>query len=134
MTVLLYVSFAAEDRPIAQEIAERLSQRHVAVYPPQIGQVNSLATGGIECAISQADAFLALLSPSFLTSSLCRRERELALHREQRGRFAGAKPNFVQVLEVRATPYHEAGPLRGRPWLNMTTEQGKESALNDLVR
>jgi TIR domain len=131
--VLLFLSYADEDKDIAQEIAERLSVRQVKVYP-HVGHVNgALACCSSEGAIGQADAFLALLSPSFLTSSSCRRERELALHRERRRCTAGAGADFVQVLQVRATPYHEAGPLRDRPWFDMTTQQAKENALNDLI-
>ena len=132
--VLLYISYAHEDSRIAREIAEQLRQRDVRILPQQVGHAhNGIVNGGIEGAISQADAFLALLSPSFLASASCRREQELALHREHRGQVAEVLPDFVQVLEVRATPYHEAGPLRGRPWLKMTTQQGMDNTLNDLV-
>jgi TIR domain-containing protein len=134
LMALLYMSYAHEDRHIAQEIAEQLRRRDVTVLPPQAGHVhNGLVNGAIEDAIGRADAFLALLSPSFLASAACRRERELALHREQRGRVAGVLAGFVLVLKVRDTPYHEAGPLGGWPWLEITTELGKDNALNDLV-
>lgn len=135
MSVLLFLSYADEDRDIAREITQWLGQRHVDVYPPPSDTVsNDVRTGDPERAISQADAFLALLSPSFLASSSCRRERELALHREQRNSVSGARPTFIQVLQVRETPYHEAGSLRDRPWFDLTSQTAKENALNQLVR
>ena len=134
MTVLLFLSYADEDRDIAVEITQRLSQHHVKVYPPQSGHVNDvLGIGDPEGAISEADAFLALLSPSFLASSSCRRERELALHREQRNLVSGASPSFIRVLQVRETSYHEAGSLRSRPWFDLTTQTARDNVLNHLV-
>jgi len=119
VTVLLFLSYADEDREIAREIGGRLNQEHVRVYPSQNRRDHDdLAIAGHEGSIRQADAFLALLSPSFLASTLCRRERDLALHREQHRQVNGAEPDFVQVLQIRETPYHEAGSLRSRPWFD----------------
>jgi hypothetical protein len=132
--LLLFLSYADDDKEIAGEIAQRLQRGHVKVYPPQTGHDNNdLAFDGPEGAIGQADAFLALLSPSFLASSSCRRERELALHREQHGTVNGTGSGFVQVLQVRETAYHEAGALRSRPWLDLTSQRARETALNELV-
>jgi hypothetical protein len=134
VTVLLFLSYADEDREIAQEIAERLDQEHVRVYPSQNGRYDDdLTIADPEGAIHQADAFLALLSPSFLASTSCRRERDLALHWEQHCQADGAEPEFVQVLQIRETPYAEAGSLRRRPWFDLTSQSAKETTLNDLA-
>jgi hypothetical protein len=134
--VLLFLSYATEDSEIAGEIADRLSSKDVSVYASQHAAGSPvLARAEPERAIQQADAFLALLSPDSLTSSSCRRERELALHREQLGRQeSGSASGFVQVLQVRQTPYHRAGSLHSRPWLDLTGEAVRELVLDDLAR
>lgn len=128
--MLLFLSYAIEDGEIACEIADRLSSKDVSVYPSH-GSTSrlGLTAADPEAAIHQADAFLALLSPDSLTSTSCRRERELALHRQERDSSAG----FVQVLQVRQTPYHRAGLLHSRPWLDLTGEVAREHVLSGLA-
>jgi hypothetical protein len=130
--VLLFLSYANEDSEIAREIADRLSSRDVSVHPARgAASVQGLtaAEPEAEAAIERADAFLALLSPDSLTSASCRREREIALDREELGTDDG----FVQVLQVRETPYHRAGALRRKPWLDLTGDAARDFVLNDLA-
>ena len=132
--MLLFLSYADQDGGIAREIAERLNQVHVRVYPAQGDQDHDDVTiASPEGAIRQADAFLALLSPDFLTSTSCRREQDLALRREQHCWVNDAEPDFVQVLQIRETPHNDAGSLRSRPWFDLTSQSAKETALNDLA-
>jgi len=134
VTVLLFLSYADEDSEIAREIATRLRTDDVSVYSANdsVSRFDSTATEP-EYAIQRADAFLALLSPNSLTSTSCRRERELALYREQRNRDSGTETDFVQVLQIRETPYHQAGSLHIRPWFYLTGQAAKERVLNDLA-
>jgi hypothetical protein len=119
------MSYADDDEDIAGEIAQLLSGDQVQVYPRQ-SVLERCMSRALEGVIGQADAFLALMSPSFLGSSPCRRERDLALN--------WGRADFIQVLEVRTTPYPEDGPLSGRPWFDMTTPHGWQTALSQLVR
>jgi hypothetical protein len=131
--VLLFLSHADEDGEIAREIADRLKSEDVSVYSSQdsAGDFATAATGS-DRVIRQADAFLALLSPSFLTSTSCRRERNLALHPEPAA--DGAGPGFVGVLKVRETPYRRGGVLHDTPWYDLTSRPAFERALDDLAR
>lgn len=127
----LFLSYADEDGEIAREIAARLSSANVSIYSPQDAASES---GSMvlerERAIQQADAFLALLSPYSLTSAPCRRDRQLAFRQERRHRN---NRGFVRVIQVRETPYHQAGWLHSRPWLDLTGPVGKERVLSDLA-
>jgi TIR domain len=134
VTVLLYLSYADEDSEIAHQVADRLSSADVTVYSPHDAADNPVCTiSEPEWAIQQADVFLTLLSPNSLTSPSCRRERELAMYREQRSWDAGAPTQFVQVLQVRQTPYHRAGALRMRPWFDVTGQTAMEPVLSALT-
>jgi hypothetical protein len=131
--VLLFLSHADEDGEIAREIAGRLKGKDVSVYSSQDSASDfATAVTGSDSAIQHADAFLALLSPSFLTSTSCRRERRLALRRESGD--DGAGPGFIRVLKVRETPYHQGGALHATPWYDLTSQPGFERALDDLAR
>ena len=132
--MLLFLSYAYEDRVIAREIAQRLDECQVRVYPPQNGDVShQLVTGGVETAITQADGFLMLLSPHSLASPSCQRESELALQREESGRIHGSGPGFIQVLKIRETCSSEPTSLRELPWFDLTTHHAKEIALSHLA-
>jgi len=132
--LLLFLSYAYEDREVAREIAERLGQEHIRIYPPQNGDVShQIMISGIEGAIGQADGFLVLLSPHSLASSSCQRERDLALHQERSRRTNGSEPAFIQVLKIGETPSPEIRSLQGRPWHDLTSKHSKEIALSDLA-
>ncbi len=131
VTVLLFMSYADEDREIAREIADRLSKEDVSVYSPQHdGDLRGLAGPEPECAIQRADAFLALLSPGFLTSPACRREQDLA---EYRSRADGVADDFIQVLKIRQTPHHHSAALESRPWLDLTGGASWDNVLSGLA-
>jgi TIR domain len=61
----------------------------------------------IEDSLRQADVFLVLLSPAYLRSSWCRRERDIALSRENE-----LGHQFIFVLEVTRTPGADLGFLQ----------------------
>ena len=113
------MSYAAEDSEVARNLAELLSGRDLDVYQWRTDErAPSLNT--IERQISQADGYLALLSPDFLADPLCRRERELATCREQGLRVSDPDARFVQVLVVRQVEDPADGlPPRGE-WADLT--------------
>ena len=87
----------------------------------------------IERAISRADEFVALMSPHFLGSQWCRDEWELALQREHDLQAGNPDLVFIYVLKVIETPHTEGGFLRGRDWLDMTSQANKDDMLAALV-
>jgi len=118
--VLLFLSFAPDDGEVAGAIASWLAERDYRICSRRgTGVDDPQVTGGPEYKISQADAFIAVMSPSFLASASCRRERVLALHREPPN-AAPEPPYFIHVVEVRPTPYIDTGALRARGWVDMT--------------
>lgn len=132
--MLLFLSYADEDGDIAREIAERLRSEHVSVYDPRVGRRHyGVITTDPERAIQQVDAFLALLSADSLTSASCRAEREIAMRRELRGAADGVGADFVRVLQIRDTPYHQAGSLRSQPWFDLVGQRPAKRVINDLA-
>lgn len=119
--MLFFLSYADEDGDLAREIADRLGNEHVSGYASRDGTLPPGATtADPEHAIQRADAFVARRSPDSPTSASCPRERELALYRGWADAAARAGTDFVRVLQIRDTPYHQAGPLRSQPWFDLT--------------
>jgi transcriptional regulator with XRE-family HTH domain len=87
----VFLSYAEQDSETALEIATSLGEQGFEVYRWQ-----DLRGGPFiertEQEISRADAFLVLLSPSYLASSWCRQERELAMHHELDLQASGWRP------------------------------------------
>jgi hypothetical protein len=133
--IVLFLSYAEEDGKTAREIARRLSKHGVEVFWWQHPQNQ----GGrfierIEEEINRADAFLALLSPSYLASTWCRLERELAMHREQDRRACGIARTFIYVLKILDGPYQGAGFLRNYNWVDVASPKKRETALLELAQ
>jgi TIR domain/AAA domain len=126
--VQLFLSYAEEDRERAAEIAGWLGERGFEIYNWR----DPSARGGrfmrqIEDAISQADAFLTLLSPSFIASEWCRREVELAIQREEDLRQQGREPVFIHVLRIAPTRPADLGFLRSYDQVNLTAQAEAEA-------
>ena len=103
---MLFLSYATEDSEVAVAVADWLSE-HVQddVYLWRTGQPIP-TINATEERISQAHGYVALLSPDFPAAPLCRRERELAMSREQDpacGFPAHGSPTFFTV-GVRPVP------------------------------
>lgn len=131
--MLLFLSFAADDVEVAEKIAVWLKQRDFTICSGRGTRVDDpqITGGSLEHKISAADAFLAIMSPSFLASASCRRERVLALHQEPPDAASGP-PYFIYVVEVRRTPYLDTGALRARAWVDMTTGGNEDIAFSEL--
>jgi hypothetical protein len=130
---VLFLSYAEEDRETAGLIADWLRDKGHEVFRWE----DPRRRGGrfirqIEAAINQSDAFLAVLSPSFLTSDWCHRETELGLQREQDLQAVDPDLGFVHVLKILDAPNSDAGFLRSYDWLDLTDPASREVALAEL--
>jgi hypothetical protein len=131
---MLFLSYAEEDGDTASEVAERLRERGLEVWRWQAPENRAgQFIEQIEKAIGAADAFLALLSPSFLASPWCRMERDLALHREQDLRAANPAAAFIRVLKIIDGAYRDAGFLRNYDWVDLASPASRLAALQDLL-
>lgn len=116
----VFLSYAAENTDFAAQLAEMWRSPELEVFRFD----DPIRRGGIiieeiEREISAADAFVALMSPQYLASPWCQRERQLALHLEHElGR------QFIYVFEVASTPREAAGMMRTYDWLD--TRNGVE--------
>ena len=98
------LSYAEHDRDTGQQVAAWLGDhgfQAIAADPPAAGDLRP--GSGDPYGIDTAQAFVALLSPSFLASSWCRDELALALRRQQ-VLSAGQAAAFIYVLRVAETP------------------------------
>ena len=135
---MLFLSYAEEDREIGTKVAAWFTSQGVELFnwlaPNQRGRQ---FVREIEGAIGRADAFLALLSPHLLASPWCRRERHLALMREDDLQAHQSDRSFIHVLRVAPTPLTDAGFLRGYDWgdivdkIDITPEL---TSLNERIR
>ena len=131
---MLFFSYAEEDRQTAQRIAEWLRGKRFEVYlwqdPAQRGD---RFIRKIEREIGRADAFLALLSPSFLASPWCGRERELAIQREEKLSAEDPAASFIRVLKISDSPYADAGLLGTYDCIDLTNSENWERELTALA-
>jgi hypothetical protein len=129
---LLFLSYSEEDREVASQITAMLHERSIDVYTWE-GRRGGQFIREIERAINRADGFIALMSPSFLASQWCRDEWELALQREHDLQSDNPHLVFIYVLMVSETSPSEGGFLRGRDWLDMTSEANRDDMFAALV-
>ena len=117
---MLFLSYAREDERTAGSVAEALRVRGYRVYDWRDHERQAgLFIREIESAIQQADAFIALLSPSFMTSPWCRRERDLAMQRESDLQLSDADAVFIYVLRIVPGAYADAGFMRSYSWVDL---------------
>jgi hypothetical protein len=112
----VFLSFASEDAAIARRLAEFWKARGVVVFrydDPQrrAGRV----VEEIERRLAEADLFVALVSPHYLSSSWCQQERDLAIHSANETGSVS-----IAVVEVAATSPADAGVLRIYHWIDAT--------------
>lgn len=130
---MLFLSYAEEDISAAAQVAAWLRSQQIEFHDWQDPQRRANRfIEGIEKAILEADAFLVLLSPGYLDSGWCQRERELALQREQDLRVSSPGAIFIYVLRVIEGDYPEAGFLRSYDWLDLSPG-GPDVALRPLT-
>jgi len=131
--VFVFLSYAEEDREIAAEISAWLGEHGVERF-------DWLTSGSgrflplIEGAISRADAFLALMSPHFMASKWCSRERDMALLREQQLQEYDPDRVFVHVLEAGHIRPDAAGFLGSYNWVHFTSATSRDESFDELAR
>jgi TIR domain len=128
----VFLSYAEEDWEVARQITAMLRELGIDVYNWQ-GRRGGQFIREIERAISQAYAFIALISPHYLASQWCRHEWEFALQREHDLQADSPDLVFNYVLKVADTLYAEADVLHGRDWLDMTSPRNWDEMLAALV-
>jgi hypothetical protein len=129
---LLFLSYAEEDWEFSRQITAMLRELGIDVYNWQ-GRRGGQFIREIERAINRADGFIALMSPNFLDSQWCRDEWEFALQREHDLQASNPDLVFIYVLKVADTPPAAGGFLRGRDWLDMTSQGDKDAMTAALV-
>ena len=130
---MLFLSYAEEDSQAAAEISSWLRDQKIAVFDWKVRGRGGRILPPIEEAIRRADTFLALLSPSYLKSDWCSREREMALQREQAIQQAAPGQDFIHVLQLLTTPTVDAGFLGGYNWINFAEPAARAAAFLELA-
>lgn len=109
----VFLSYAEEDSPVAKRLVDALVQAGATVFwweaPENLGNRFVLK---IEENIRAADRFVAVMSPDYLKSTWCRREREIALLRDD-----DPDNQFISVMSVRDAPYRAGGFLAAYAWI-----------------
>ena len=148
---MLFLSYAEEDGNVAEEVATWFGQRgHEVVLsrtrtvrtssddhsgdPQADADADGLRPDRTEQQIGRADDYLALFSPDFLASALCRRERELATRREQDLQTKDPDAKFLHVLQVRETQDSADGFPHKRQWVKLAGRQDRDGAFLDLAK
>ena len=132
---MLFLSYSEEDGAVARRIAEWLIAHGQQVWywqDPQRGGRRFVEE--VERAIGQATAFIALLSPDFLASPWCRREGELAIHREVTLQVTDPDATFVHVWQIKETARTAAGFLQAYDQPNLSGQlDDLDTALSPLI-
>jgi hypothetical protein len=127
----VFISYAKADQQLVPLLVERLRKAGAEpVWWEDARQRGQSVVSSMEQNILKSDIFLVLLSPQFLTSLWCRRERDLAMHHENDlGR------QFIYVLKTRAVDHSTAGFLRDYDRLDAVpplTDQKLDAIVNAL--
>jgi hypothetical protein len=131
--VRIFVSYAEEDRQIAGEIVRRLEANGHELFnwldPAQRGKQ---ITSNIEEGMRAANAYLALLSPSYLQSYWCKQELGIALRRDEVIKRLDPNATFIHVAAVAVVSPGEEGIVGNYDAIGMTGES-REHGLSELV-
>lgn len=128
----VFLSYAEEDKKTAELLVSQFEGAGIEfLWWQDKKQRGKLFVIEIEDKISSADLFFILMSPDYLSSSWCRRERDLAIQREN-----DLRCQFVYVLELVETKHAESGFLRSYDWLDLTTplDDEKLNAVSTVLR
>lgn len=117
------LSYADQDRVVGREVDDWLTSRGFRVTPL-----------GPERAIDAAQAFIVLLSPSFLSASRCQDELALAMRHQQQLARVGSQKDFIYILRVAGTADVDDSALEPYPLvdLELASDWTKEVALSKL--
>jgi TIR domain-containing protein len=111
----VFLSCSRTDADPARLLTDELTKAGADVYwwqNPREG--GNIFVRELQDAIEAADLFILLLSPDYLESEWCKREIDMALHRETE-----LKKRFVYVCHVADTPRVGTGFLRPYDWMDL---------------
>jgi hypothetical protein len=129
----IFLSYAEEDSRIADAIVGVLDRSSQDIFNWRDPRRRGLRfRREIERGIRNADAFIALLSPSFLRSYWCGLELDMAHQREQDMQSDHPESAFINVVLVAAVRPVEAGVLGSYDWLDMTSTDKVKDGLPEL--
>jgi predicted nucleotide-binding protein len=130
----IFLSYASEDGTAADQVTEWLDAKGVAFYDfrKPARQGGRFATSRPE-AISEADFFIVLLSPSLLRSEWCKQDLTMGMHHARLRSSSDPGSVFIQVLQVDDVPGRYDGELRRYDWIDLTSPGRAESALQELA-
>lgn len=118
----VFLSYAAEDGTAADRLVSWFTDAGIECFWWQDKeQRGKRFVGEIEDGIGSADLFVILMSPDYLSSPWCRRERDLAIQHE-----TDLPRQFIYVLRVAETSYAESGFLSSYDWLDLTAPLDEE--------
>jgi hypothetical protein len=133
--VKIFLSYAEEDNAAVTPIVTALKDEGHDIFdwqdPARRGR---RYIRQIEESMKTADAFLALISPSYSNSDWCNRERESAIQREQEIQAIDADVIFVHVLELATVPKSDTGLLAGYDWRDFKTSEAAAASLRELAK
>jgi hypothetical protein len=101
----VFLSYAGQDDADGQEVATWLSGNGFRVSSAGLLVPEHASSASADRhPIDNVQAYVALLSPGFLSSPRCQAELELAVRREQKLAAAGRAADFIHLLRVASTP------------------------------
>lgn len=128
---MIFLSYAEEDSAAAAEVVAALRRHKVDVYDWQ--EVRGVRVSAqMEDKLQRASAYLALMSPDFMASSWCRRERGLALSRDNDLPDHDPEWPFIYVLKVAEVPFRDAGFLGDYDWFDRVALENLAAKLAGL--
>jgi TIR domain len=132
---MLFLSYAKEDSASARRIAQWLRDHQFDVFDWQAPeQRGGQFIAEIERGIIEAEAFLALMSPSFAKSAYCHREAQLAIICEEELRMRQRGTKFISVLKVRDTRHLDTGFLATYDWQDAENDEDTNQVLTGIIR
>lgn len=128
MTTRIFVSYASEDSDIALRLVPVMRETGAQPFffqdKDKRGRnfIREIANG-----IKNADLFVAVMSPDYLSSYWCQKEWEMAMNRE-----STMERQFIYVCQVADTSHEDAGFEGTFDWLNLMPP-ATEAKIRDVV-
>jgi transcriptional regulator with XRE-family HTH domain len=125
----LFLSYAEQDEKRAQPVAAWLARHGFRVLSAGQPTASSERSSGDAADIDSAQAFVALLSPSFLSSPRCREELSVAARREQQLISAGAVAGFLYVLRIDTVAEVEDAALASHAVMDLDADNDRSAEI-----
>ncbi len=131
----VFLSYAEQDGDTGREVTAWLDEHGFELVSPGLPAADAAGPNWAEAGdIDRAQAFVTLLSPSFLSSPRCQHELDVALRRERQLLAANPDSRFIHVLQVTAGPGLEDSGLSGHLLIDLPTaiDRSRDVALSRL--